>query len=63
MRKKPWDSVLQAKSIGPFCLQIHATKLFRVVGQEDCLYLNIYTPAAVTVSDSKANYIDISLFN
>jgi len=38
----PWEGVLEADSDGPECLQWDEAQE-RVIGQEDCLYLNVYT--------------------
>jgi hypothetical protein len=41
----PWDGVLDASQDAPHCIQ---RGLFSIdgelIGQEDCLYLNVYTP-------------------
>jgi para-nitrobenzyl esterase len=47
--KKPWEGVLEAKEYGPFAFQGY-TALEEYFGKlepesEDCLYLNIWTPA------------------
>ncbi|CAL8110788.1 unnamed protein product [Orchesella dallaii] len=42
--KRPWSGVRQAKKISTECLQFNLPRFFRVLGQEDCLQLNIYTP-------------------
>jgi carboxylesterase type B len=48
----PWQDVLVAHSEPPLCTQ---TNIFdrrekRVVGQEDCLYLNVFTPVVCDFS-------------
>ncbi|XP_050314656.1 esterase FE4-like isoform X2 [Anthonomus grandis grandis] len=42
---KKWNGILNATSPGPNCVQLlmKQTK-FSVAGQEDCLYLNVFTP-------------------
>jgi len=40
----PWKGVRTAFAPGSHCLQIHPAKMFRVIGSENCLFLNIYTP-------------------
>lgn len=42
--KRPWGGVKQAIKPGPLCLQLNLVRLLRVVGSENCLYLNVYTP-------------------
>ncbi|PSN33169.1 Venom carboxylesterase-6 [Blattella germanica] len=42
---RPWNGVLNATADGPLCLQKNYLELNpQVQGQEDCLYLNVYTP-------------------
>lgn len=43
MRPAPWQETLSAATFGPSCLQ-YSRITDTVVGQEDCLYLNVYTP-------------------
>lgn len=38
-----WNGVLDATKLHPVCPQ-HNTGDFEIIGNEDCLYLNIYTP-------------------
>ncbi|XP_070541352.1 para-nitrobenzyl esterase-like [Ptychodera flava] len=38
-----WSGTLQALGFGPYCFQNHA--IFGIIGSEDCLYLNVYTPS------------------
>ncbi|CAG7680850.1 unnamed protein product, partial [Allacma fusca] len=42
--KKPWRGVRSAKVSAPYCLQMHTFFLDRIMGVEDCLQLNVYTP-------------------
>ncbi|CAG4978991.1 unnamed protein product [Colias eurytheme] len=43
--KKPWSGVRQATAHGPECCQIDIFSLPPIYkGEEDCLYLNVYTP-------------------
>jgi len=46
-----WKEVKDATKPGPICLQFN-NLLGKVVGQEDCLILNVYTPK-LPKSDSK----------
>ncbi|KAJ4448842.1 hypothetical protein ANN_00233 [Periplaneta americana] len=39
---KPWSGILHATDEPPVCIQVKLTKMFPF-GQEDCLYLNVYT--------------------
>jgi para-nitrobenzyl esterase len=41
-----WSTALQATSFGPMCLQVDATAPTQVLGQEDCLTVNVWTPAS-----------------
>jgi carboxylesterase type B len=41
---KPWDEVLDASREGPICTQFNSIMADGFVhGQEDCLYLSVYT--------------------
>ncbi|XP_045506360.1 juvenile hormone esterase-like [Colias croceus] len=43
--KQPWTGVRQAKEHGPICFQYNVFSRPPVnTGEEDCLYLNVYTP-------------------
>ena len=47
----PWSGVRQADAFGPRCMQraLFADMIFRSNGvSEDCLYLNVWTPASAT---------------
>ncbi|KAF2902810.1 hypothetical protein ILUMI_03375 [Ignelater luminosus] len=42
---KPWDGILDATKLHSVCPQINpVTENFEIIGNEDCLYLNVYTP-------------------
>ncbi|CAH0682963.1 unnamed protein product [Spodoptera exigua] len=41
---KPWDGVRSAKEFGPKCYQNDLFMNTGKIGEEDCLYLNVYTP-------------------
>ncbi|XP_065212960.1 esterase E4-like [Planococcus citri] len=41
---KPWVGVWNATKLQSWCLQIEHRRLYEISGEEDCLYLNIYTP-------------------
>lgn len=41
---KPWDGVRSAKEFGSVCYQFDIVVTKQVIGTEDCLYLNVYTP-------------------
>lgn len=44
MQKKPWSGIREAKSHGSACAQIDQISN-NILGDEDCLYLNIHTPS------------------
>lgn len=42
---QPWHGILQAQTEPPKCMQVDPfTRSRTIEGQEDCLYLNVYTP-------------------
>ncbi|CAH2103579.1 unnamed protein product [Euphydryas editha] len=42
---QPWEGILNASKVAPICVQRnYYTRQKEIVGQEDCLYLNIYSP-------------------
>ncbi|XP_071053771.1 esterase FE4-like [Onthophagus taurus] len=41
-----WDGILEAEIDMPQCVQLDSNK--KIVGQEDCLYMNIHTPNVAT---------------
>jgi hypothetical protein len=45
LKPKPWQGILLAQKEPPMCTQRDPfTRAKKVEGQEDCLYLNVYTP-------------------
>lgn len=45
VKVKPWQGILKAQTEPPACLQVDPFERSKMVeGQEDCLYLNVYTP-------------------
>lgn len=47
----PWEGTLNATKESPICVQRNPyIRQKEIVGQEDCLYLNIYTPFLGNVS-------------
>ncbi|CAL8114282.1 unnamed protein product [Orchesella dallaii] len=60
--KRPWRGVRQAKKPGHLCVQMHGAKLNRVLGHEDCLTLNIYTPQ-IPVQDYNPNMSTVIWFH
>ncbi len=42
--KKPWEGILDGTIDGPPCIQLNQFNESQVVGSEDCLTLNVYTP-------------------
>ncbi|KAF2898799.1 hypothetical protein ILUMI_07376 [Ignelater luminosus] len=51
----PWDDVLNATEEPPQCYQRHIFKYEEVGGQEDCLFLNVYTPQVNIMQFVKIN--------
>ena len=52
--KKAWSAELDATQVSPACLQFESLGGANTVkGQEDCLYLNIYTPNPADTEDLK----------
>ena len=45
----PWSGVRSAKKVGEICLQVHLIRWRRVLGSEDCLFVNIYIPSVNTI--------------
>lgn len=41
--RKPWPDIKQVTSYPPFCLHMDAIIRGKLFGQEDCLYLNVFT--------------------
>ncbi|CAH2103575.1 unnamed protein product [Euphydryas editha] len=49
---QPWEGILNASKVAPICVQRNPyTRQKEIVGQEDCLYLNIYSPYIGNVSN------------
>ncbi|CAG7725377.1 unnamed protein product, partial [Allacma fusca] len=46
-----WTDVYTADKGGIECIQIEIAFTFRIVGQEDCLYLNVFTPKILQDND------------
>ena len=40
----PWKGVLEANELSPPCLQPSQYPFLPTIGQEDCLYLNVFVP-------------------
>ncbi len=45
-----WSSTLPATSWGAMCLQVDSKDTTKVLGQEDCLTVNVWTPSGATAS-------------
>lgn len=54
-RPQPWDGVKNTQKDSPICTQINPFgRVFDVVtGEEDCLYLNVYTPGKTFYQSKK----------
>ncbi|CAG7837439.1 unnamed protein product [Allacma fusca] len=48
-----WEGIRPANSDGPQCLGAELLTTGRIVGQEDCLYLNVHTPGHVNTSTTR----------
>ncbi|XP_065217534.1 juvenile hormone esterase-like [Planococcus citri] len=52
---KPWSGVKNASYPPPFCVQpLLSNETTKVIGQEDCLYLNVFVPNELFNSTGKA---------
>lgn len=52
---KPWVGTWNATIFGSACIGLEHN-VFKVKGQEDCLYLNVYTPK-VSIKDLMLRYL------
>lgn len=43
-RSSPWEGIRDGFSMSPACIHTDFFQMYTIVGQEDCLYLNVYTP-------------------
>ena len=48
-----WDDILPAKELAPKCPQLDGKVAPQFEGDEDCLYLNVWTPAAAGASPAR----------
>lgn len=46
---KPWRGVWNATTPGSPCLGPDNTNFPNIIGQEDCLYLNVYSPKVIEI--------------
>ncbi|ODN01293.1 Esterase E4 [Orchesella cincta] len=51
--KRPWKGIMKTQKPGNTCLQTHPLYFFRVTGDENCLFLNLYTPKIPYRDDNK----------
>merc|ERR1712223_225353 len=47
----PWKGVLEANELSPPCLQPSQYPFLPTIGQEDCLYLNVFVPDIENADD------------
>lgn len=62
---RPWSGVKGGQT-PPICPQVSVTSYFtgtdiQIAGQEDCLYLNVYTPrvSTITLTSNRGSYISV----
>lgn len=44
VKNSPWTGIRDAMADSPTCIQADYLLQYNIHGQEDCLYLNVYTP-------------------
>ncbi|KAL4717828.1 hypothetical protein ACJJTC_000977 [Scirpophaga incertulas] len=60
---QPWPGILDATKVSPQCTQRNPyIRQKHIVGQEDCLYLNIYTPYTSNELQLKMNLLPVMVF-
>ncbi|XP_035435441.2 juvenile hormone esterase [Spodoptera frugiperda] len=60
---EPWQGTLDATKESPVCVQRNPyTRQEEIVGQEDCLYLNIYTPITDNDVGEKKKLLPVMVF-
>ncbi|XP_022832964.1 venom carboxylesterase-6-like [Spodoptera litura] len=60
---EPWQDTLDATKESPVCVQRNPyTRQEEIVGQEDCLYLNIYTPITDNDVGEKKKLLPVMVF-
>lgn len=47
MKNSPWYDIRNAMEESPTCLQTDFIRQYAVIGSEDCLYLNVYSPKVI----------------
>lgn len=57
--KQPWLGVWNASAPGSACIQYDHGE-YKIFGDEDCLYVNVYTPK---VSDTSIEFINDHYFH
>ncbi|CAL8134352.1 unnamed protein product [Orchesella dallaii] len=62
--KKPWSDIWDATFPSPACLQTNPTSATaeKVLGQEDCLHLDIYTPALPTSNGNGSQLLPVFMY-
>ncbi|CAG7719445.1 unnamed protein product [Allacma fusca] len=43
VKNLPWKGVRDAIALSPTCIQVDFFQMYKLSGQEDCLYINVYT--------------------
>ena len=61
--KKPWNGIFDGSKDGPSCIQLQQFNESQIVGSEDCLVLNVYTPdVPMDQTESKLKPVLVTTF-
>ncbi|XP_023948588.1 juvenile hormone esterase [Bicyclus anynana] len=59
----PWEGTWDATKVSPICVQRNPyTRQHEIVGQEDCLYLNVYSPYTDNESVAEKELLPVMVF-